>query len=126
MPPDITESRKIAGLVGPTLVALTISEGMNFHIWAGNIPPVVYLNGTLLLVAGLSIVRVHNRWTRGWPVLVTLVGWGAVLGGLFRMFAPEAGQVRKKAPLFAMLAVLLGVGVLLTIKACGREDSSPR
>src|ERR1039458_1260312 len=52
--------------------------------------PVTYLVGILLFVAGLAIVRAHNRWIRGWPVLVTLVGWAAIFGGLFRMLAPEA------------------------------------
>ena len=121
--PTIAVSRQIAGLVGPTLMAITISEGMNFRIWAANIAPLIYLNGGLLFVAGLSIVRVHNRWTRGWPVLVTLVGWGTLLGGLFRMFFPEAGQIRRKAPLFALLAVLFGAATVLTFEAYGREDS---
>src|SRR5690242_14183385 len=33
----------------------------------------------LLFVAGLAIVRVHNVWVGGWPVLVTVLGWVAVL-----------------------------------------------
>lgn len=44
-------------------MALTISEALNLHIWRVNIVPVTYLNGLLLFVAGLSIVRAHNRWT---------------------------------------------------------------
>jgi len=30
-----------------------------------------YLSGTLMFVAGLAIIRVHNVWTRNWTVLVT-------------------------------------------------------
>jgi hypothetical protein len=71
----MTNSKHIAGLIGPTLVALAISEAINLHIWVNNIAPVTYLNGILLFVAGLSIVRVHNRWTGDWPVIITLVGW---------------------------------------------------
>jgi hypothetical protein len=33
-------------------------------------------------------VRVHNRWTNGWPVLVTVLGWLAVFSGLARMLFP--------------------------------------
>jgi hypothetical protein len=65
---NMTNSKQIAGLIGPTLIVLTISEAMNLHIWANNIAPVTYLNGLLLFVAGLSIVRVHNHWTIRWPV----------------------------------------------------------
>jgi hypothetical protein len=81
---------------------------MNFRIWAGNIAPLIYLNGTLLFVAGVSSVRVHNRWTRGWPVIVTLVGWVAILGGLFRMFAPEVQQAGQNAPTTITTASLAG------------------
>ena len=56
------------------------------------VAPLIYLNGLLLFVAGLWIVRVHNHWTCRWPVMVTLVGWVAILVGLFRMFAPEVQQ----------------------------------
>lgn len=120
----MANSKQIAGLVGPTAVALTLSEAMNLHIWADNIAPVTYLNGTLLFIAGLSIVRVHNLW-KGWPVMVTLAGWIAILGGLFRMFAPEARQAPQNGATFAVLMVLLAIGIFLTFKAYSRGSSPP-
>ena len=96
---------------------------MNLPIFANNPAPVVYLNGTLLFVAGLSIIRAHNRWTRGWPVLVTFVGWLFLLGGLIRMIAPEFAQrsVQDPTPVYALLLVLLAIGILLTFKAYRSE-----
>jgi uncharacterized membrane protein YoaK (UPF0700 family) len=35
----------------------------------------IFLSGVPLFVAGVAIVRVHNIWAGGWPVLVTLLGW---------------------------------------------------
>jgi len=119
----MTDSKRIAGLIGPTVIALTLSEAMNFHIWSTNIAPVTYLNGTILFVVGLAIVRAHNRWIRGWPVLVTLTGWFAILGGLFRMFAPDAPQAPQNAISYAGLIVLLTVGIVLTFQAYRRNDS---
>jgi len=53
-------------------ITLTLSEALNAHIWA-NVPATqTYLAGALWFVAGLAIVRVHNHWIRGWPVVVTL------------------------------------------------------
>jgi hypothetical protein len=123
----MTNSKHIAGLIGPTLIALAISEAMNLQILAtanANLPSVVYLNGTLLFVAGLSIVRVHNRWT-GWPVLVSLVGWSTILGGIIRMFLPVLAQqgVQNTTAVFALLIVLFALGVFLTFKAYSRKDS---
>src|SRR6266403_3848350 len=86
----MTTSKTIAGLIGPTLVA--IAAGMLLNIGSleqvSRDPALIFVSGILLFVAGLAIVRVHNRWTNGWPVLVTVLGWLAVFGGLVRMLFP--------------------------------------
>jgi hypothetical protein len=119
------DSKRIAGLLGPTMIALTVSEAMNSHIWTMVPATQTYLAGALWFVAGLSIVRGHNRWTGGWPVMVTLVGWFAILGGLFRMFAPEFAQrgVPNASGVLALQMVLLVIGIFLTFKAYGRDES---
>jgi uncharacterized membrane protein YhaH (DUF805 family) len=122
----MTNSKSIAGLLGPTAIAIALSELINLRIlWANTSPSVIYLNGSLLFAAGLSIVRVHNRWTGGWSVLVTLFAWLVMLGGLVRMFAPVFAQreVQNAAVVYAGLIVLLAVGVFLTFKAYRQEDS---
>ena len=120
----MTNSIRIAGLLGPTLVAIAVSEWINLPIMLSNPAPVVlvYLNGTLLFVAGLSIVRAHNRWNGGWPVLVTVMGWLAILGGLARMFAPAFAQQHEQSTtaIRALLIVLLAIGIFLTFQAYGR------
>jgi uncharacterized membrane protein YhaH (DUF805 family) len=127
IPAKMTNSQRIAGLIGPTLIALTISEAVNSHIWAAVTPPNTYLVGTLWFVAGLSIVRAHNHWTRGWPVLITLVGWFAILGGLFRMFVPEMTQQSTQDTsalvVLGLQMILFAIGILLTFKAYSREKS---
>jgi len=114
----MAETKHIARILGPTLVALSVSEAANPHIWIGVPATQVYLAGSLWLVAGLSIVCTHNRWSGGWPVLVTFMGWFAVVGGLFRMFAPEAAQRSVPGPfvLLALQVVLFAVGAFVTYK----------
>lgn len=116
-------SRTIAGLAGPMLIALTISELLNPRLFDANIAPVTYLSGSIWFLGGLAILRVHNRWSRGWPVAVTIVGWFAVILGAVRMFAPElAAQGASTGPTAAITqAVLLAVGGFLTYQAHGRE-----
>ena len=48
----------------------------------------IFLAGVLALLAGLAIVNTHNVWTAGWPVIITMFGWLAVIGGIFRMGFP--------------------------------------
>src|SRR5215472_8608736 len=87
-------SKMIAGLVGPTFMALGGMVLLNQNeVWvfvhdatAG--PLIVMLSGILVLVAGLAILRVHNLWVKGWPVVVTLVGWAGVVSGVARMLFP--------------------------------------
>ncbi len=128
----MTDSRRLAGLIGPTLTVIGASEVWTYRIWRTNIAPLVSLNGALMFVAGLSIVRVHNRWTASWPIVITLVGWVGILGGLSRMFAPKAQLASENAPTTIATASLAGAtGICLTIKAYGptarpRATSSKR
>ena len=121
---NLEDSRRIGGLLGPTVIALTLSESpwVQPHLYDSQIPPVVYLSGALFFVAGLAIVRAHNIWTLRWPVLITVLGWCALLLGLVRMFA--AGQYPQQAPENAMgfaAFELAGTaaGVFLTYRAYG-------
>jgi len=124
----MTNSTRIAGLLGPTLIALTITEWMNLGVFieamGPSYAPHVYLNGTLLFVAGLAIVRAHNLWTSSWPVLITLVGWFAVFAGLGRMAAPMTAQMAGESPtfLYASLVTLLAIGIVLSFKGYVRVE----
>lgn len=93
----MADSRRTAGLTGPTLVALLAAESplVQPHPCDLQIPPVVYPSGGLMFVAGLAVVRAHNLWAQDWNVLVTLTGWFLLILGLVRMFAAE--QYRRAA-----------------------------
>jgi uncharacterized membrane protein HdeD (DUF308 family) len=125
---EMEQSELIASLAGPTLIALAVAMVVNreairemteqvTHHYA-----VVLLSGAVLLVAGLAIVRVHNVWSVGWPVLVTLVGWLAILSGLLRMIFPRqgvalAGHFGQSATRIAVAAaIMLAFGAFLTVK----------
>jgi len=122
----MANSKQIAGLVGPSLIAVSITESLNLDIFADTSAHLVYLDGVLLFVAGISIVRAHNQWAPGWPVLVTLMGWLFLVGGLVRMTAPVSSQQAAHSPtvVLALTSVLLVIGIILTLKAYGREERS--
>lgn len=122
----MANSKQIAGLLGPSLIAVSITESLNLDIFADTSAHLVYLNGVLLFVAGLSIVRAHNQWIPGWPVLVTLMGWLFLFGGLVRMAAPVSSQQAAYSPtiVLALTSVLLVIGIVLTLKAYCREEDS--
>ena len=122
----MANSKQIAALLGPTMVAMLVAEFplVQPHLYDAQTPPVVYLSGVLMFVAGLAIVRAHNIWVRNWTVLVTLSGWFCLLLGLVRMFV--AGQYRQATAstsswVFVLLeGCLLLVALFITFKAYRR------
>lgn len=72
-------------------------------------------------------MRAHNRWTKEWPVLVTLLGWLAILSGLARMLFPTglaaiAGGIGQATrAIIPGAIVLLGLGAFLSFKAYRRD-----
>ena len=113
----MTDSRQLAGLIGPTMLAVGVTEAINMEVFSNQIAPVVYLNGTILFVAGLAIVRAHNLWTWSWPVIMTLTGWITLLGGFWRMVAPKAPQAPEIVLTYAVLAAIGAIGAFLSVKA---------
>ena len=120
-------SRNIAAILGPTIVAMVAAEFplVQPHLYETQIPPVVYLSGTLMFVGGLAVVRLHNQWRRDWTVLVTLSGWFFLLLGLLRMFAAETyqrGSATTGAATFMVLEGILGIaGLIMTFQAYRRS-----
>ena len=120
-------SRSIAAILGPTIIAMVAAEFplVQPHLYETQIPPAVYLSGTLMFVGGLAVVRLHNHWRRDWTTLVTLSGWFFLLLGLFRMFSAETYQRRSAstgAMTFIVLEGILGiVGLIMTFQAYRRS-----
>jgi len=128
----MTSSKAIGGLLGPTLVAMAVAMLLNL----GSMPAIaaqvardaalIFVSGILLFVAGLAIVRVHNIWSGGWPVLITALGWLALVSGLVRMFFPTrlagiAAQFGANRALLTGLAIILFLlGGFLSYKAYSR------
>lgn len=115
-------SQLIASLMGPTLVAILVAEFplVQPRLYDKQIPPVVYLSGTIFFFAGLVVVRFHNLWVPDWRVLVTLSGWFMLLLGLLRMFmasqyVQRAQRVSERAYM-VLEGVLLLVGLFLTYR----------
>ena len=129
----MTTSKTIAGLIGPTLVAIAAGMLLNlssFPALAEQVsrdPALIFVSGILLFVAGLAIVRAHNLWTGGWPVLVTVLGWLAILSGLVRIFFPTglaaiAGEIAQSTGLITAGAIVfLVLGAFLSFKGYSRD-----
>ena len=115
----------LAKLIGPFAFLLGLAMLVNrarFHKLASEIlasPALIFITGVVTFPAGLAIVLVHNRWALAWPLLITLLGWLALISGAIRILHPEpaAGFGRRffdhpmTLPIAA--AIYLGIGALL-------------
>jgi hypothetical protein len=51
---------------------------------------IVFMWGLLALLMGAVIVVLNNAWTSGLPLLITILGWLAIIKGAFILLAPGA------------------------------------
>jgi hypothetical protein len=50
---------------------------------------VLFVTGLLVTVIGYFLVAYHNNWTSGWTMIITIIGWLALLKGLMMVVIPE-------------------------------------
>jgi hypothetical protein len=74
----------------------------------------IFLAGLLALVGGLAIVLTHNVWTRDWRVIVTVIGWLALIGGVVRIVVPQL-VVSVGGAIFAQAAAIPVIGVVVIL-----------
>ena len=80
-------SRLVAGLFGPVLIALALSDATKLHIWTNTPAPVAYLSSTLLFVGGVGGLSIANAQLEEIDVLLasgiflTFAAYGSRQGG---------------------------------------------
>lgn len=115
-----------ARLLGFYMVILY--AGMFFHLKhfqtiSGQLtqnPVLLMVLGMFTLFLGLTIVLSHRAW-RGWPILITLIGYLVVAKGIMLLFFPEWVQKAVTAwqgyNLYVAVLPAFILGVILLI--CG-------
>ncbi len=53
------------------------------------------LGGFMAIVFGLIIIENHNYWVNNWTVLITIIGWVALIKGIFLLVFPNSLNVFK-------------------------------
>lgn len=129
----------LAKLIGPVSVAIGVGMLLNapiFRILAEQFLSsyaLIFIAGLLTLTTGIALVLAHNVWVGDWRLIITLIGWLSVIGGTFRIVAPNlvvrigdavighAGELF----IFAGFAVLV-LGCVLSYFGYADTTSAPR
>jgi hypothetical protein len=122
----VTTSIFLAKLIGPFFLILGASLLINrvqFRAMVDEFvrtPALVFLTGLMILPVGLAIVITHNVWSADWRLLITILGWLAIISGALRLLAPQQALnvVRrlyiKPNVLYVSAGIWLVVGAVLS------------
>jgi hypothetical protein len=108
----------IARIVGPVFAVIGLSILLNEQMYAAIVieavhsPTLIYFSGLLSLPIGIAMLNVYRAWTADWRVIVTLLGWLFLIGGIFRILLPQATAILGNAlftgpPALPILAVVI-------------------
>ena len=115
---DMQTSIFLAKLMGPVLLVIGVGALLStagYRAMAEEFlrsRALIYLAGLLALVPGLAIVLVHNVWTLDWRVLITVLGWLAMIGGVFRILCPQQVTAIGSA-VIARPHTMTGAGIVM-------------
>ncbi len=135
----------IARLMGPVLLAIGIGVALGLGMEGDGYmammkefvasKPMIWVVGVLALVAGLAIVNTHNVWEPDWRVIITILGWLAIIRGLASIVFPTAVQtvgdhmLTSATGMIAGAAITVALGAVLTFmgyEALWAEERRPR
>lgn len=114
----------LARLIGPLLLVSAAGPLMGGRTYRAMVEEflasraLIYLAGFMTLLLGVGIVNVHNVWTLGWPLLLTILGWLFVVSGVFRMLLPDTVREAGTAVL-ARPGVLTAAGIAYLLLGLG-------
>jgi len=112
----------IARLIGPTFIVIGAGVLLNGSVYNAMIaeavrsPTLIYFAGLFALVPGLAILNVYRAWTADWRVIVTIIGWLCVIGGVVRIVLPQTIAAMATdiysgtvvLPIFAVIVLVIG------------------
>jgi uncharacterized membrane protein len=92
-------STLLAKLIGPPFLAAgsglllnqktywsMIDEVIRHPSPIGNL--LIYLSGLLSMLGGLAVIIAHPSWSRDWRVVITIIAWLLLVGGIVRIGQP--------------------------------------
>jgi uncharacterized membrane protein len=117
----------LARLIGPLFVVIgagLLVNRENYRTLAREFlesPALIYIAGIIAFLGGLAIVLTHNVWIAGWPVIITILGWITLIGGVIRIVIPSASaqlgerMLRNEYWLPIAAAIYVALGLWLSI-----------
>ena len=113
----------LAKLIGPIFLAVGIGIFINGGVYRAMAEEflrsraLIYLSGLLIMTAGIALALTHNVWVRDWRVVITILGWLAVIGGAIRIVAPQGTEKVGRRMLKSQFGLQIAGAVWLAVGA---------
>ncbi len=116
----------LAKILGPMYIVIAIGILLNMKNYQtvmedfSQEPALIYLGGLVAFIFGIIIVLFHNIWMMNGRVIITIIGWMALIKGVWLIVFPRslASSVRlfnKTGFLAVSMVIVFILGALLTI-----------
>ena len=53
-------------------------------------PALTFIAGSVGIIIGMVLINFHNNWVSNWTVLVTIISWAFLIGGLIVVIFPKS------------------------------------
>ncbi|MBN2306591.1 hypothetical protein JXD20_01265 [Candidatus Peregrinibacteria bacterium] len=76
-------------------------------------PALTFMTGLFSITVGMLMVEYHNIWVKDWPVLITIIGWAALIKGVMFIAWPQKISFfkpwYKKTQVWGILMIAIGL-----------------
>ncbi|HXY32619.1 MAG TPA: hypothetical protein VEI07_00240 [Planctomycetaceae bacterium] len=131
----MTASIFLARLLGPMYLVLSVALFLKPQMFRTVLrdftasPALMYLGGFFGLLGGMALILVHNVWSLDWRIVITLLGWIALVRALIAIFRSEwilkAGSVILEHRSIFLAAAVLNLLIGLILSFYGYSAQSP-
>jgi hypothetical protein len=91
---------ELSSLVAKIISIIYISSGIAVLIGTINFndivkdfdksPALTFVVGSVGIIIGLILIEYHNIWVKNWKVLITIISWLFLIGGLVVVIIPKS------------------------------------
>ena len=109
----------IAKIIGIVYTALGVGLIINKKYYKETFKKMIsntsflFMGGLFAIIIGVLIIEHHNYWKNDWTVLITIIGWVAIIKGILLIVFPKSFSIFK--PFFSSKLLYLIFGPFMII-----------
>ena len=114
---------ELSNLVAKIIAVIYISGGIailgrkiNFNTIANDFDKssaLTFVAGSFGIIIGMILVEYHNTWVKNWTILITIISWSFLIGGLIVVIFPKSlsffSKYYKQSPARRILMICFGL-----------------